>query len=257
VRTIADPQGVADNVVMDATNIYWGVGEGAVFVCPRAGCPDPDNAPALARGVGAYWLAIDAYSFYVAESSRGRLSWCPLGSGCADPYEQTSTSIAVDSASEIAVRNGKLYWSSARNGVIGTCAVASCASTMEVIAKDLASPYSIVVEDDGIYWGEGGIVKGGVAKPISGRLVHRTFAGSVTVVADGRNVAHVVTDAATVYWLQDDGWFYRCPKSGCNGQPIRIAYWLTAFPHGLAVDDTYIYWAESNAPGAIVRAKKN
>jgi hypothetical protein len=81
--------------------------------------------------------------------------------------------------------------------------------------------------------------------------------GTLTVIAADRNVGAVATDASTVYWMEDDGWSYRCPKSGCNGPPTRIAYWLTAFPHGLAVDDTYVYWAESNAPGAIVRAKKN
>lgn len=257
VRTIARAQGVASNVAMDATDIYWGVGEGAVFVCPHAGCPDPENPPALTRGVGAYWLAIDASNFYVAETSDGRVSWCPLGSGCPYPFEQTSKGIAVDSPSEVAVRDGTLYWTSARNGIVGSCIVSSCAATTMLIAKDLASPYAIVLEDDGMYWGEGGIIPGGIAKPIAGRLVHRKLDGSVTVVVDQRNIAAIATDASTVYWLQDDGWSYRCPKSGCNGAPTRIAYWLTAFPRGLAVDDEYIYWAEHNAPGAVVRAKKN
>lgn len=250
VRFIGKAEGVTGAVVMDSTNVYWNT-PGAVFTCPRSGCPDFAAPKAIARGVALHGLAIDAENVYFGDHKVDRIYGCPLATGCSDPAAESS--MWIDGAAlpgTITVRNGTLYWTSTLGKLVASCAVSDCSATRQTLAAGLATPDVVLVDDGGIYWSE----LGASGEPRSGRVVHRRPDGAITTLASRvHRPTGLAMDASTLYW-QDDGWIVGCAKTGCSGTPTRIAHCFGNYADALAVDETYVYWTE---PGFVVRAKKN
>jgi hypothetical protein len=126
------------------------------------------------------------------------------------------------------------------------------------MATGLNHPFEIAVDENNVYWTEfGGDVntENGAVKscPVTGcagvPLAYMVFQASPRgIVVDGQNVYWGIATGQT-----SNGAIYSCPVAGCNGNPMKLADANT--PFRLALDDTYVYWAD-NSDDTVHRALK-
>ncbi|HSY22386.1 MAG TPA: hypothetical protein VK841_09745 [Polyangiaceae bacterium] len=116
----------------------------------------------------------------------------------------------------------------------------------------LNNPWAITSDANRVYWVELGTdfdTEDGVAAscPLAG-----CDSGMVVYTSTQQSPEGIATDGQNVYWGSSTG-IWTCPVAGCTGQPKRVVAATT--PWGVAVDATYVYWAD-NADDTIHRAPK-
>gem|GEM_PF-7002663 len=114
--------------------------------------------------------------------------------------------------------------------------VAGCAALIDI--NDLEAPTGVAAIDAGA---EAGCVAG--REPTN-----------LLVTPRGLRTALDATDVYFTYAYPGQGQIRRCAKCGCT-EPAIVAAGITAVG-GLAVDDTAIYWTDTDTAGSINRADK-
>jgi hypothetical protein len=120
----------------------------------------------------------------------------------------------------------------------------SCADPCPM-AVGLNHPFAMTVDETNVYWVETGDAtdaNGSVkACPVSG------CGAGPTVYASLQDApGSIAVDAQNVYWGTGggagSGAIWSCAIGGCGGKPTKLVDADT--PFGIAVDSTYVYWAE-------------
>ena len=113
------------------------------------------------------------------------------------------------------------------------------------MATGLNHPFSVTADETNVYWVESGDPQdnNGTVKscPVTG-----CGAGPIVYAALQAAPGFIAVDGQNVYWGTGGGTgtgaIWSCTIGGCSGKPTKLAGADT--PFGLAVDSTYVYWAE-------------
>jgi hypothetical protein len=254
-KLIAQGQIVPYGLAVSGSDVFWVDFFGAVRKCPKTGCLDagPYSFPA-SSGAG---IALDSTNIYWTEFTSGRVAACPL-SGCGN------ASVLYQGAAGptygIAVDSTHVYWPNNTQGRLYSAPITGVpdggAPTLLAVSGD---PNYATVSPSSIYWTvstDPGTVQ---TAPLNAGLD-----GSVpTILAAGqRHPKAVVLDPAcgTLYWassgpLNLGGGVYRCPITGCpDSGPAAFAANQDG-PVWVAVDTSYVYWADYTTGTVWKRAK--
>jgi hypothetical protein len=137
----------------------------------------------------------------------------------------------------------------------GTCSTDPC-----VMATGLDYPFLMTSDANNVYWTEFGDALGAKNGAVKSCPVSGCLAGGPKLYANGLlNPRGIVVDAQNVYfgtatYGNTQGGIQSCPISGCTGgTPTTLA--PASIPFGIAVDATYVYWAD-NDDNSVHRVKK-
>lgn len=176
-----------------------------------------------ASSVNIYWTRENVWS-------------CTLG-GCAQP-EAIWVAPSDDRAMGVVADSTDLYWTTL-SGTILSCPVVGCAGAPKVVfsAKLTFSTY-LTMDSENLYGSSSlGIVK--CAK-----------SGCLTPTIVGTGSGPIATDGINIYWTNGD--VFACSVGGCSSS-TRIA--TSGAAAGVAVDDQYVYWADTSL-GMVLRVTK-
>jgi sugar lactone lactonase YvrE len=194
-----------NDVVLDASNVYWTTGR-EVYQAPLAG-GDPVALLGGVTRVDPGALAVDATDVYYAQRNMysGGVRKVPIGGG---------TDVGIDSTGatySVAVDGSNIYWVNYLAGWLMKTPIAPAPGPplSTTLATGLAAPMfdmpdGVAVDATDVYVAnrDGGTV---LKVPLAG--------GSQTVVGKGTYPRAVAVDATNVYWLNDsDGTVMKAAK---------------------------------------------
>ena len=186
-------------------------------------------------------LDVDAAYVYFVESDLGAVKRAPIAGG-VPAFLGTGSGMPFD----LRVRNGQVYW---LLGLDKLLRVPVTGGTVETVASGLRAAEALTVDDGFAYFTESDA--GRVSKVA-------TAGGPVTPIGGvaGFQLWYALThDTGSVYWLTPMS-VGSIAKDGSTERTIAPAPLSSEFTRGsVAVDDTYVYWAETLI-GAIKRAPK-
>jgi hypothetical protein len=227
----------------------------------------------LASGIDApVGLALDSSFVYFTSPSGGTVSKVPVGGGNLVPIatgESSPTGIAVDAVN--------VYWSDATAG--GNIMKAALPNgSPKPVATGLATPFWITTDGTNVYCSLGGAnadviqvpVTGGTPSNIAtgqmfpygmaidannvywgsnsntGVLKYPLLGGTASSVAGALDALQVATDGTYVYWTtyNSGGGVSRATPGGASEGTLVGGF---AYPFGIAVDSTNVYFGTNNA----------
>lgn len=125
---------------------------------------------------------------------------------------------------------------------------ASCDGGPCVLATGLNHPFLMASDSKNVYWTEFGDDQGSGNGAVKGCPLDGCGSGGPTVYATAlTNPRGIVSDGTNVYfgtatYSAVNGGIWSCSVNGCNGSPTQLT--VASVPFGLAVDSTYVYWAD-------------
>jgi len=124
-----------------------------------------------------------------------------------------------------------------------------CTSTTTpcVLATGLNHPFLMTSDSKNVYWSEFGDDLGSGNGSVKGCSIDGCGSGPTVYGTALTNPRGVAVDANNVYfgtatYGSVNGAVWSCPISGCGGSPTKLT--AADSPFGLAVDATYVYWAD-------------
>jgi hypothetical protein len=228
-------------------NVYFVSQVGSAFVLhsiPLGG----GRATPLAN-IGSYpgKLAVDDSSIYFAIAQLGTISKvpkCGLPDGGAPTVLASGQNPGANGPVGIAVDKTNVYWTTyGAGGSVMKAPKGGGSPTTLASAQD--APLGIVVDGTHVYWtNQGSASNGAVLKVPIGGGVPTTLASREPSPGD------IVVDTVNVYWSYAgtslNGGVRKVPIGG--GTPVGL--WFggkAALARGVAIDSTFIYWANYHA----------
>jgi hypothetical protein len=267
----------ANDIVVDATSLYWTSGD-SVMKVPLDGGATTTLASDQPNPQG---IAVDATALYWVNggdgSADGTVMKVPLDGGSpvvlASGQSKGTVSIALDAT--------HVYW-----GTGGGIMVMGLAGGTPQLIVSAGSPTIFAVDATSVYWAgqdlsgvwksplDGGaaviLAPGtGIAGTLLGTSVYVLLGqdvvrvpvdgGAPVTIASSKAPARIAVDSTGVYWTDwlfvyvdggpdSDGRVMSVPSAG--GTPTTLADAL-AGPGAIAVDATSVYWAEQSDPCTI------
>ncbi len=122
-----------------------------------------------------------------------------------------------------------------------------CDSSPCVLATGLNHPFLMASDSKNVYWTEFGDDLGSGNGSVKGCPLDGCGAGPVVYGAGLTNPRGVASDGTNVYfgtatYSAVTGAIWSCPVAGCGGNPTKLT--AADVPFGLAVDSSYVYWAD-------------
>jgi hypothetical protein len=290
VASLCEPVTLASNVVscglaIDATNAYYaakGGTVGALMKVPLAGGPSTQLAlldcdvGALAVGPGGvyalcaqsvesvpleggvmtvvtsgsaaeawYGLATDGFNVYVAATSKPGLIQAPVGGGPPVPLWPLASNGALTIGPDF------VYFGS--GGTLEAARTDAPGQPPIMLPYQGPHPFRFAVDAANLYFTDdqaGRVMMSSLAQP-----------GLPTMLASSESPREVVTDATSVYWIDDPRWLdphapdklMKVPSAG--GTPVALAQEANGSLCGLAVDASSVYWVDE-AKGTLMKVPK-
>jgi sugar lactone lactonase YvrE len=222
-------------MAIDSTNVYLGVFPSGVAVVPKVGgsLTTLASSPQVAGGA----LAVDATSVYFLDPGAGEVGKIPLGGGAvsvlASGFGLPSTGLAIDAT--------RAYVLATVNGVGGILSVPLDGGTPTTLLSGLGigGGIQIALEGATLYYTDGSSVD---AMP-------RTGGTPVTVASDLIATGAIAVDGANVYVTGNyppmGGRLTRVPLGG--GTPVTLVSGCQLLPTAVALDATSVYWVDEDA----------
>ncbi len=232
----ADDEGIAYGVVVDATDVWWGVGSGFARRPKSAVCDmcDPTKTTActlLEHGSPDWWLAQDGANLY----------WTDWGGGLMGQPKSGGASVTLDVAAQNcqpAVSEGSIFY--CRGGGIWTCNLSNGCSAPTIVAEPLSTDswhvWEVAAHAGVPYWVDAGGRVFGCASKDCGK--------NPKVIAEkpGEDFLAISADADGVYFASGSGRVFSCPLSGCTGAPKLLTLGMgSPRQGGIAVGPTHVY----------------
>ena len=237
-------------VLVDPRAVYWTDLNAGIQQCPLDGC---GSSPPLVFAPGqtsASGLAIDATNVYWTESMTGLVASCPLA-GCAKPSILYAGPLGP--AYGVLVDSTNIYWVNVANGTVDRAPLGGLpdgGAPVRIATGNGDETYA-ALGSDRIYWTESGDPGWVLSAPLTGE----SDGGIGDILASGlSHPMSILVDrtCGTIYWATrgvagsgstDTGSaVYRCPASGCNGNPELFAGGQNGTIFVTQDSDT-IYWA--------------
>jgi PKD repeat protein len=224
-------------IAVNATHVYVADGWWVKRI-PRAG-----GAAGVISQANFYigGIDLDAAGVYWVETDLGTVRKAPLTGGAA-----TLLASGNGKPYDITVNAGSVYW---LVGLDKLLRVATTGGTVETLGTSLKAAEALVVDDSYAYFTESD----------AGRVSKIAFGGgAVTPIGDITGMLSwyaLAGDVSRVFWLTPLS-VGRTPKAGSTSTTLSAAPLSDDAVRGsVAVDDQYVYWAETLI-GAIKRAPK-
>jgi hypothetical protein len=231
----AGVSGEPNEIVVDASNIYWTDGVGRATSCLKSRC-NGGTTPLAWTGRAGNGLAINAGNAYWVDTDiPATIVTCPLP-GC--PGAPTTLATSPDPW-DLLVEGDQVVWDDFQMGGVWACPTTGCASPTQVVAS---SPVSTIATFGGaLYWGD---QYGTVSQcaPIGSACVPSTLASGV-----GEITSIAVDAAGVVYWgtkgsgTGKSGAVMKLPPGAAN--PTTLVPNLV-WPNRVVVDNTNVYWSD-------------
>jgi hypothetical protein len=234
---------------VDDQRIYWTVYlELTLRSCLKSDCAHTTLA------YGKVWdqivLALGTNDLYwIPRDSPTSVVTCPKA-GCRgaprtffqDPHAVTA---------QMAGDGDYLYWNSSFD--IYRCPSGGCAATPEVVAANDSVASNIAMHGDHAYWQRPAASAPADAPRVIVRVPKPGTEPPETVLSltgfrEHEN-APFVLGRESIYWIEPSGHVRSCPLAGC-GDSSPTEHVTSGEPkHSLQVDDTGLYWLETNSLG--------
>ncbi len=225
---------------------------GSALDCSDCACPDGgcDVVP-LATGAdadGPRDIAISSEGVFWIDQGGGRIMGILAPGGAPQLLAKATspTALAVASSRMVYVAQDGLW----------TCLLPSCDATKSHLAGSIApgSVQSVAYDGQLVYWADrGDNVNTGNGEI---RRCDPASCGAPVLIADQQLLAKgLFLTASSLFWMaqgngQFNGTIHKSPRTAAGETVITAALLL---PTGLAADDTYVYWTQGTASGAVLR----
>jgi hypothetical protein len=236
---------------IDATFLYqlWsspvnGISGAGVF--PIAESTDKYNTCAKGPN-GVMAIAVDPTGppAYVTQPTIGSIVSCtPETSDTFTPFVASDAGATPD---YVTVFGGYVYFTDSTGIWIQKT---TTGSTAQMLSTDADGPAAIAADGSGVYWVDAN----------TGRVMNLPMDGSSTtpkMIAQGDKAAGpraIVLDANHVYWVASQtGNVWGANK---NATQVGVIASGQASPWSIAVDDSFVYWANRDANGSIMQIAK-
>ncbi len=217
---------------IDATSAYWVAGASVLLAVPLSG-----GTPAtLASNMDTLGLTVKGPDLYsVSHSFVVHLS---VHGGTASKLAESSTYAPGLPAAD----DANVYW--VGEGVFSAPRTGGTATTLAT-TRDVAT--GLAIDDANVYWCD----SSDPAAPIM--RTPKAGGPSVTLATHQSGAAGFATDGHDVYWTVDEtpGAVVKVAVDGGSVTTLASA----TSPGAIAVDDTGVYWAESQGPVMRLSAK--
>jgi hypothetical protein len=227
VRLAGPAEGVSRpyGVAIGAGRVYWterGNG-GAIRWIATSGGP----AHTLVRGTSpfAWFCAVDGAWLYWTEYDAGTLRRVPTAGGVPQTLAR-----GLKNPGQLAVYRGAVAWVEYGGNVVKE---RGPTGRVRVIARDLAGPQAIAIDDDMVYWTE-------FSDPPALRRRGRA-GGAVVTLATVKPECWLVLAGPWLWWTETQGAVRRMPRSGGRVESLAPIPTSGAFAAATA---THFYWAE-------------
>ena len=237
---LVDGFGTPVDLALDATYVYWsdGTSPGSVARCARAGCGGVATTLATSQG-GLDGVAVS--STLVFFDTPIGIGACPL-TGCTG-----SPQVVISGSGPDDIATDATYVFAIVGSTIDRCTLPACG--------DVTSLFSVPN-------GAEGVASDGVNVVATAKAAGEIFtcpvqgcAKPTLLVGNQSDPGDVVSDGTAAYWVDENGsTVMECALAGCAGVPLVLADSVGA-PNGIAVDSTYVYFADGNT-GEIARVPK-
>jgi hypothetical protein len=251
-----------DNSTMPVSTASTGSGAGGMInpgcgasvldcsgcACPAGGCA----AVPLATGAdadGPRGIATSSDGVFWVDKAGGRIMGILAQGGGPQLL------VKGNSPTTLAVASGRIAYV-AQDG-LWTCLLPSCDATKKHLAGSIApgSVQSVAYDGGLVYWADRGD-DANAGNGVVWSCDPATDCGSPFKIVDQVLYAQgLFLTADSLFWMaqgngQANGSIHRSPRTGTGNLYIATALVL---PSGLAADDTYVYWAQATASGAVLR----
>jgi hypothetical protein len=247
---LAQDFGAGEFVTVESGHAYWTTGTGnTILSCPVTGCAA--NVATLGSGMTTYGITVDTANVYWTDYGDGLACECPLA-GCdgttileGQGYKGDGIAVAFDS----------IFWTfeTDETGAAGTGAVfmsATDGTGTTPLVTGQNYPTGLVAGQNGdLYWT---VYGDGTVRSCS----WMNCAATVKDIVTGMNgPSYLAVDGAHIYWTNagtapdyGNGTVMQANLDGTS--PIVLASSM-AYPRGIAVDATSVYFTNYVAPDTI------
>jgi hypothetical protein len=219
-----------------------------IYACSPTGCPSPP-VPFVnggLNGIGSRLrVAGNNLFFDLPGIGLSDTSCAPVpGGSCTAPVHlgpltKNTNGLALDATN--------IYFATSTG--IQSCLQTDTACTpATLLATDLSTVQSLAVDTGKLYWILPGPDGSNAGKLFTCDLpacaTSKLVAGALATSPLSQN--ELYADVSGQYWITQDSKIQHCLPAGCTGGPRDFAISLLT-PHSLTADDSFIYWAETNA----------
>jgi len=197
-----------------------------------AGCGQPTLPPSppqvLASNLpveAAFGIAVDSTTVYVWPIDPGPVLAIPIDGGTATPVGIQADAFAL------AVDERRIYWSDGSS--ILACDKSNCTGSTVLLAASQLHVLDLAIDDTNVYWGT---ISGDANRDL-GTIMKVNKNGGVPLDAGGAPL--------------DGGAALDAGATLDENAPVQLAG--AGFPSNVAVDATYVYWVEMQAPNSGVK----
>lgn len=236
---LASGQSTPWAIAVDATHVYWSTHTwtGAIRRVPKSGGFTQTLASNQAIPDG-----IELTSTHViwANDADDLIQSVPLAGGTIETLASVPSNRPVD----VAVTDTHVFWTNWAANSVQRVALAGGA-VEDVSTSDNHLSHRIVTDGSHVWWTN-----------IGNHTVRRATVegGDVTTIATGSSPLGIAVDATQVCWTNSGDKTIVCAPLG-GGAPETLTT-APAAPHGMAMDDTHVYWADGSPTSSIRRADR-
>lgn len=250
--TIASRQDLPTALAVDGSSVYWSTMESIRKAKISGGGVTTLYTMPATSGIPSSIALDDATVYFgVRHMATGGLFKVSKTGGGGGPIAggDASSGFTVDS---IALLHDRVVMCIGSGDILASVTLKT--KYQQILLKDLKNCQNLAADADDVYWTE---TSGNKLQRMPWAFMPNPFAMKV---ADATAATGLVVNGDDVFWVEKSG---RIMRAAAHGGETSVVTDQLKSPRGLAVDDTYVYWASpdegtvsrvARSPEAAVRA---